>query len=281
MVQREGRIIRRGNTCPEVYIYRYVTEGSFDSYSWQLLENKQRFISSFLSGTCADRDADDVADTVLNFAEVKALAIGNPLIKRRVETSNRLERARIACRQRQKQLSDLRDVMARAPIEISKLEAAREIILKDIELYNAAKSVIPKAERLSLGEELLWAIANNDTCESERYFDSYQGFEVVLPANMNPEKPYVCVYSTNGGKYYPEMDTDKPLGCSMRLDHLLDHLPDRVLDTDRRIERARQQRKDALEDFSQGNVHQASVDLLTRELEAIDRQLLETEKKSA
>ena len=81
MVQREGRILRKGNTSEEVYIYRYITEGSFDAYSWQLLENKQRFISSFLSGTSATRDMGDIADTVLTYAEVKALAIGNPLIK--------------------------------------------------------------------------------------------------------------------------------------------------------------------------------------------------------
>ncbi|MBR4880981.1 MAG: DEAD/DEAH box helicase family protein, partial [Clostridia bacterium] len=98
LIQRNGRILRVGNTRKEVYIYRYVTEGSFDAYSWQLLQNKQSFISEFLSGACVQRDADDVADTILDYSEIKALAIGNPLIKTRVETSNLLERSKIAFR---------------------------------------------------------------------------------------------------------------------------------------------------------------------------------------
>ena len=77
MTQREGRILRRGNTNSKVYIYRYITEGSFDAYSWQLLETKQRFISELLSGSLTERSGTDIADTVLDYAEVKALAVGN------------------------------------------------------------------------------------------------------------------------------------------------------------------------------------------------------------
>jgi SNF2 family DNA or RNA helicase len=87
MTQRNGRIIRQGNTNEEVFIYRYITEGSFDAYSWQLLESKQRFISAILQGSIKERYGSDISDTVLNYAEVKALAIGNPLIKKRVETA--------------------------------------------------------------------------------------------------------------------------------------------------------------------------------------------------
>ena len=92
MVQREGRLIRPGNENKEVFIYRYVTEGSFDAYSWQLLETKQRFISELLAGSIRERSGADVDDTVLSYAEVKALAVGNPLIKKRVETANELEK---------------------------------------------------------------------------------------------------------------------------------------------------------------------------------------------
>lgn len=90
MTQREGRILRQGNTNPKVQIFRYITEGSFDAYSWQLLETKQRFITALLSGTLSERSAADIYDTVLNYAEVKALAVGNPLVKKRVETANEL-----------------------------------------------------------------------------------------------------------------------------------------------------------------------------------------------
>lgn len=92
MTQREGRILRQGNQNPKVQIFRYITEGSFDAYSWQLLETKQRFITSLLSGSYTEREGSDVEDTVLNYAEIKALAVGNPLVKKRVETANELSR---------------------------------------------------------------------------------------------------------------------------------------------------------------------------------------------
>lgn len=221
MVQREGRIIRRGNTCEKVYIFRYITEGSFDSYSWQLLENKQRFISSFLSGTSGSRDQDDIADTVLSYAEVKALAIGNPLIKKRVETANRLERARMSGRQRQKQLIDLRAVIDSVPDKIKSLKELRRKALRDIERYTRYKETVPMEERHAFGEELLEAIIDNVMREKERVFDTYQGFEIILPANMMKDKSYVYVTSNDGGKYYVEMDGDKALGCAMRIDRLL------------------------------------------------------------
>lgn len=281
MVQREGRIIRRGNSCNEVYIYRYITEGSFDSYSWQLLENKQRFISSFLSGTSATRDADDVADVVLNYAEVKALAIGNPLIKKRVETANRLERTKISCRQRQKQLIDLRAVVDNVPAELERLKKHHAITSLDIELYNTSKEVIPQDERIAFGEELIDAIRDNHMQNTERLFDHYQGFDVFLPANMNCEKPHIYVRSSNGGAYYLEMETDKPLGCAMRIDHLLEHLSDRVLSFEEQMARAKKQREEALVDIERGNTYQDEVEKLEINLAEIDRQLAETEGKSA
>ena len=122
MVQREGRILRQGNTCQEVFIFRYLTEASFDAYIYQLLENKQRFISQFLSGTltAVHRSETDCTETVLSYAEVKALAIGNPLIRERVEVSNRLERARMNLRQKRKELSGLEELLERMPSMLAK-----------------------------------------------------------------------------------------------------------------------------------------------------------------
>ncbi|MBQ7090195.1 MAG: DEAD/DEAH box helicase family protein [Clostridia bacterium] len=280
MVQREGRIIRRGNQCKEVYIYRYVTEGSFDSYSWQLLENKQRFISSFLSGTSATRDADDVADVVLNYAEVKALAIGNPLIKKRVETANRLERAKIAGRQRQKQLIDLRAVVETAPAELERLKHTHAIVSLDAALYAKCKEVVPQEERAAFGEELLEAIRENHMQNKERRFDGYQGFDVVLPAAMDCEKPHVYIRSVNGGEYPLEMETDKPLGCAMRIDHLLEHLAERVLSLEEQIRRVDQQQTEALADLENGNEYQAEVERLQLALDTIDKQLAKEEKSA-
>lgn len=281
MVQREGRIIRRGNTCESVHIFRYITEGSFDSYSWQLLENKQRFISSFLSGTSATRDSDDVADVVLNYAEVKALAIGNPLIKKRVETSNRLERTKIAFRQRQKQLIDLRSIVDSTPSELDALSEQLRITSKDVDLYASFKETVPQEERLAFGEELLTAVNDNHLKTFERVFDNYQGFDVILPANMDFERPYVFVKSINGGSYYVDMKTDKPLGCAKRLDYLLEHLPDNVDSFKEQISLTEKRRQEALMDIDSGNVYEIQVEALENELAEIDRLLAEDEEKSA
>ena len=95
MVQREGRIIRQGNMNKEIKIFRYMTRGSFDAYSWQLLETKQRFISQILSSSVDAREAKDVDDTVLSYGEIKALTIGNPLMKTRIATSNEIDKLRL------------------------------------------------------------------------------------------------------------------------------------------------------------------------------------------
>lgn len=95
MVQREGRIIRRGNENKNILIYRYIAEGSFDSYSWQILETKQRFISQFLAGSTYQRSVSDLDDNVLSYAQVKALALSQPLIKQLAEKENELRSLKI------------------------------------------------------------------------------------------------------------------------------------------------------------------------------------------
>ncbi len=280
MVQREGRILRRGNNCEEVFIYRYITEGTFDSYSWQLLENKQRFISSFLSGTAAERNVDDIQDLVLSYAEVKALAIGNDLIRKRVETSNKLERVKMAGRQRQKQLHDLSSVIRAVPEEIRGLREKIASAQEDKIFYESRKESISNAERISFGEELRWAILDNVSASDERYFDSYQGFKIFLPANMNSEKPYFILKGK--GKYVVFADCDKPMGYSRKIDYFLDHFSDYIKNHENKIKNAEKRRAEAIADFEQGNTYFSEADILRTELEEIDRELnkLREEKKN-
>ena len=106
MVQREGRILRKGNTCPEVFIFRYITEGSFDAYSWQILENKQRFISAFLAGTANAADAEDISFSFLCEADGKVgtLALAKMLGKALDNPEDRVDEV---LRQRVKSLERL------------------------------------------------------------------------------------------------------------------------------------------------------------------------------
>ena len=90
--QREGRILRQGNENKEVYVFRYVTEGTFDAYSWQLIENKQKFIGQIMTSKSPARSCDDMDEAALSYAEVKALAAGNPLIKEKMDLDVQLTR---------------------------------------------------------------------------------------------------------------------------------------------------------------------------------------------
>jgi len=282
MVQREGRILRKGNTSDEVFIYRYITEGSFDAYSWQLLENKQRFISSFLSGTSAARDMDDIADTVLTYAEVKALAIGNPMIKKRVEVANKLDRVKIACRSRQREMQQLRVVIESMTEKIKALTELAEKVESDYVFYSGERKSIPNDERTAFGEELLAAIADNNLYPEERLFDSYQGFDIYLPSNMDPEFRHILIKSVNDGIYRCDIDKDKtPMGCSKAIDYILEHLDARAAKLRQDVVVAKKQKRESEEDLDKGNPYLEEIEIITGELSEIDRELEEFSKKEA
>lgn len=237
MTQREGRILRQGNINKQVYIYRYITEGSFDAYSWQLLETKQRFISELLSGSLTDRSGSDIEDTILDYAEVKALAIGNHLIKERVETANELTRYLSL----QKRTVEMRMVMGKELQDIpGKIEYQNTLIMKcdqDVESYNAWKEEHPtpgtttakKTEveiRKTLRENLYKAVHDHVLQPTEKSFMDYKGFKIILPANMTLLKPYVWVVGT--GKYSVELG-DTEIGNLKRIDNFLDSLDERLM----------------------------------------------------
>ena len=275
MVQREGRIIRRGNSCKEIFIFRYITEGSFDSYSWQLLENKQRFIASFLSGTADVRDQEDIADTVLSYAEVKALAIGNPLIKTRVETANQLERVRISSRRRQTQLAELRHIVEDSQRKVENMTIQLNAIAADANHYKWHREAISKSERIAFGEELLIAMSERRLSAMDRIFDDYQGFSVILPGDIHRDKPYVYLQRHRGPRYRVEMDGSKPIGCTMRLDHVLDSLSERISSMQDQIAFTMQQQVNAQADMEQGNPYQDEIAALAQKLAEIDHKLTE------
>lgn len=225
MTQREGRILRQGNKNPKVNIYRYITEGSFDAYSWQLLENKQRVIAGLLSGSMTERSSADVENAVLNYAEIKALAIGNPLVKERVETANTLSRY-LALQKKtvenhirlEKELYELPDNIARGNEYVEKCK-------QDITYYQENRCEYEKEERKPIRKMIFDAIKENVLRETERPLTTYQGFKIILPANMMAEKPFVWVQ--NYGRYYVEMG-DTELGMLVRIDNFLDKLEDHL-----------------------------------------------------
>lgn len=161
MTQREGRILRQGNGNENVQIYRYITEGSFDAYSWQLLETKQRFISALLSGSLTERSGADIEGTVLDYAEVKALAIGNPLIKHRVKKANELSR----CMALQLKTIETRLSLEKELNELpARIERQEDIIFRcesDIEFYFETQREYEKDERREIRQKLHSAVMDN------------------------------------------------------------------------------------------------------------------------
>lgn len=138
MVQREGRILRQGNMNDRVHIFRYITEGSFDAYSWQLLESKQRFISQLLSGSITARSGNEVDSVTLSYAEVKALAIGNPLIKDRVKLFNEITVLRLLYGEELKRKEEFTSDLQHLPELVDELTARAESIEDDVLAINSA-----------------------------------------------------------------------------------------------------------------------------------------------
>ncbi len=219
MIQREGRILRQGNQNPRVFIYRYITEGSFDAYSWQLLETKQRFISDLLAGSISERSGEDVANTVLNYAEVKALAVGNPLVKQRVETANEL--ARLISLQRNEKES--RIALEKELLDLpGKISHQTEVVRKckaDLALVSRCRQNYDKDEKHLIRQRIYEAVKANEMMPEERNLMNYRGFNIILPANMTAEKPYIWL--EQNGRYYLEL-SDNEYGIFVRIENFID-----------------------------------------------------------
>jgi len=269
MVQRQGRILRQGNTNEVIEIHRYITQGSFDAYSWQLLETKQRFISQILSGTLTERDGGDVDNAVLGYAEVKALAIGNPLIKRRVEVSNELSRQLIL----QKELVETRQSYGQELIEVgARIERQEELISlceEDIAFYREEKREYTKEEEKDIREMIDRVIRTHADMPYDTEILEYQGFRVLAPAYMSAQHPYV--YLMKNGKYRVELN--KEAGIVKRLDFFLEEF-DRQLEAFVSTLEKLKFRRDALSaELESDKTYVPRIEELKRELEEIDKEL--------
>ncbi len=273
--QREGRIIRQGNTNEKVFIYRYITENSFDAYMWQLIESKQKFIDCFLAGELdpGQYDVSDISDIILSYAEAKALAIGNPLIKKRVETSNDIARYRVLQRKRRRELEEWREILNDYPEKIEKVDLLIRQVEEDTQYYKKHKEAIGQEEREWFGAELLDELRRNVMQPKERLFDHYQGFDVMLPRYMSLDRPYIILKRKNGGSYYIKMDGDKVLGCCARMDYLLNHLPKRRQEQKEEREKMEKTYQKAMREVENGNIYDEQLLQAIERLNAIDREL--------
>ncbi len=237
MVQREGRILRNGNLNKLVMIYRYITKGSFDAYSWQMLEMKQRFISQILSGYTTTRSGSDVDEAVLNYAEVKALAVGNPLIKKRVEVANELSKYMILQQDYVEERKQKQAELAKLPDDIEWIEEKIEKCKQDIQTASKIqinvqdKSAEEQELRRDIRRRIYNAVKTHQDMPYEYEVLTYLGFKVVIPAYMKPREktigkdeskrtewiPYFCL--RGNGTYHVEMESES--GITRRIFNFL------------------------------------------------------------
>ena len=281
MVQREGRILRAGNMNDKVEIYRYVTEGSFDAYSWQLLETKQRFITDILSGTIAGRSGGEVDDTVLDYAEVKALALGNPLLKSRVETRNELSRLSVLHRKSvenrlrlEQRYQELPDAIAAKELELATCEADSAFVRsqgKDLyEGLNYAQKEQRAEHRRFIREYLADSLYGYVMMPSDKALLDYRGFMLVLPAGMSADHPYLCL--VREGRYRVDM-SDKEVGILIRIDNFLDKLDEHTAKVRRERELLEQELAETETELAKSDGYTDKMEETAAKLEALDEAL--------
>ncbi len=236
MTQRNGRIIRQGNMNKEVKVFNYVTEGTFDSYLYQTLENKQRFISQIMTSKSPVRSCEDVDEQALSYAEIKALCAGNPLIKEKMDLDVQVAKLKVLKADHQSQKFRLEDkLLTKFPAEIQEQTAKIAALKSDAEIAaahpqdkeNFCGMVIKGVtydEKKTAGERLVLACSELPNAE-EKVIGSYRGFELSLRFDAFRTEYQALLKGQR--KYTVPLGTD-PLGNIIRLDNSLNNFPERI-----------------------------------------------------
>lgn len=244
LIQRSGRIIRQGNKNTEVDIYRYVTEGTFDAYLYQLVENKQRFISQIMTSKTPVRFAEDIDETALSYAEIKALAAGNPDIIEKTELDTQVAKLKLL---KQNYLSEkyaLEDkVIKYYPNEIKRLENRIEDMKEDIKVFNNNNTPDNSFEKMNIkdtdfterkeaGEKII-EICKSMTNPEPLEIGEYKGFKIILSFDTMDRKFYASM--KNNLSYKTELGSD-PSGNITRIDNVLNGIETRLSSIENNLE---------------------------------------------
>lgn len=240
--QREGRGIRRGNENKEIAVYRYVTKGTFDAYSWSLVENKQRFISQVMTSKSISRTCEDIDEATLSYAEIKAVATGNPLIKEKMELENEVQRLKLLKYSYDSQRYSMQDnFLLRYPKLIKAAGEKLSCVKEDIKA--AEKALLAESsfavtvgravftERVDGGTVML---ENISKCKNGEVtpIGSFKGFELLV------EKNYIGVnYMILRGKtdYQAEL-SNSPVGNMIKLENLFGSMSENAEFLEKKIE---------------------------------------------
>lgn len=247
--QRAGRIVRQGNENNEVHIFRYVTENTFDAYLFQTLENKQKYISQIMTSKTPVRVAEDVDEATLNYAEIKALATGNPLIKEKMDLDVEVSKLKMLESNFKSNLYKLEDKVVKFyPKEIERLKERIENLkedIKNVEPYREVDKNLKEDNKFTsliidgkkyidkkiAGEFLLNKIKGvkiyREMDKDGEKIGEYRNFDLSIKYDSFFNK-YNFILKGKG-EYRGEFGTDE-IGNITRMDNILDKLPERLED---------------------------------------------------
>lgn len=276
--QREGRIIRQGNENEEVNIYRYVTKGSFDAYLWGIVETKQRFISQVFTSRELARICEDIDETVLNFAEIKAVASENPLIMEKIQVDNEVARLRILKAAHEGKRFALQDAVTfQYPKRIQSLEKELQSLQKDLDRRNQAMEVQPGFaitlqgkvyEKHKEAGEVLRGIIEGVTAFTRHEVGMYKGFQVFVQKDMMEP-----VLFLQGEKEYSVELKSSDSGNMVRMENRLNALDKAVEDVQKEIKTCENEIKNAKQEYEKPFPYEELLkENITRQME-IDAEL--------
>ena len=255
--QREGRIIRQGNHNKKVHIFRYVTESTFDSYMWQLIENKQKFISQIMTSKAPVRSCEDVDEAALSYAEVKALATGNPAVKEKMALDVDVAKLKLLKANHMNNQYRLEDDIARNfPQQIAKLTEIIDSYKADIAHYSEHKSTDPEqftmeisgkvfTEKKEAGAALLAVCKDIKAVDAAMDIGNYQGFNMRIQFDGWSKEFILSVKHEAVSKVHLGADA---LGNITRINNLLDSYPEKLSEAQQRLETVYEQLANAKEE---------------------------------
>lgn len=276
--QREGRIIRQGNENEEVNIYRYVTKGSFDAYLWGIVETKQRFISQVFTSRELARICEDIDETVLNFAEIKAVASENPLIMEKIQVDNEVARLRILKAAHEGKRFALQDAVTfQYPKRIESLKGELRLLQKDLERRNQAMEVQPGFaitlqgkvyEKHKEAGEVLRGIIEGVTAFTRHEVGMYKGFQVSVQNDMLGP-----ILFLQGEKEYSVELKSSDSGNMVRIENRLNALDKAVEEVQKEIKTCENEIKNAKQEYEKPFPYEELLkENITRQME-IDAEL--------
>ena len=255
--QQEGRILRQGNQNDKVKIFRYVTENTFDAYMWQILENKQKFISQIMTSKSPVRACEDVDDTALSYAEIKALATGNPYIKEKMDLDVQVSKLKLLKANHTSQIYRLEsDIAKNFPVQISALkeriagmqvdsQVVKSVDLQDNNTFAMTVGNVLYEDKKEAGEALIAACAGLKTVSTGGKVGEYHGFTLSASYNMFSN----AFELTIKGKCSYKLEIGKdPVGNMQRIHNTLSSIDRKLTESEQKLETVQQQLATAQEE---------------------------------